>query len=276
MNIIENKVDYEKKFDNFTIKTIDGDITKEKVDAIIVPIDSMYTEKHPYKFEPKKAIIELENKKAFDNFNKIIKEKTLYPAQNIITDSYMKNCKKIIYSAIDFYKKGYYVKPDFRNDPIIQMPMLRATVNNAILNGYKLGLKSFAFPFFDLKGINYEIPNGIILGFIDAINEIGFDKDEEISFSVVFDPMKMSLSLFNEELRNYELKNYIIPNIGSYKGITDIRWSRWNEEPGIFNVNSTEYNSTINKCSEEWLTVSKKDLDTILKNYINSNLANQR
>ena len=271
MNIIENKVDYEKKFNNFTIKTIDGDITKEKVDAIIVPIDSMYTEKHPYKFEPQKPIIELENKKAFDNFNKIIKEKTLYPAQNIITDSYMKNCKKIIHSAIDFYKKGYYVKPDFRKNPSNQMPMLRATVNNAILNGYKLGLKSFAFSFFDLEGIDYEIHNGIILGFIDAINKIGFDKDEEISFSVVFDPTKWISSGFNEELRNY-----IIPYESSDNEIRDIRWSRWSEEPDIFNVTSTEYNSTVNKYSEEWLTVSKEDLDTIVKNYINSNLANQR
>ena len=194
MNIIENL--YEKKFDNFSVKVKMGDLTKEKVDAVIVPEWYRFSERDGLA----KAIIKANgNAKSFDDYDEIAKNTNLQFGDSVVTDSYSELYKKIIHTVTVLPTKHHQDEED----------MVYTAVYNAIMEGRKLGLKSFAFPALNTGmggGLNLKTSaSSILLGFKNAINEMQENKDkEEVSASVVL-MNKEALNIFKKELSCYEL-----------------------------------------------------------------------
>ncbi|MBR1544544.1 MAG: macro domain-containing protein [Alphaproteobacteria bacterium] len=230
MNIVENV--YEKELNDFAIRVKQGDLTEENVDAIIVP---EFYKKSERAGLAKAVINKNGNAKAFDDFDKVAKEKMLAPAENVITDSYSYKYKKIIHT-ITVCPKGYSS----------EIPMVRAAIYNAIMAGYKLGLRSFSLPALNTGNggslSNYDSANSIILGFGDATEKIEVKENEKPSVSIVLTNNEM-FEDFKEELSHYK-------QLGTGKGkfIHDDRINRFNDDfLGVspFSVTSGMYNSHI-------------------------------
>ena len=231
MKKVSNNI-YEKKLNDFIIKVKEGDLTEENVDAIIVP---EWYEKSIRSGLVKAIIKKNGNAKAFDDFDKIAEERMLAPAENVITESYSDKYKKIIHTTTCCPKK-------YENE----IPMVRAAIYNAIIAGYKLGLRSFAFPALNTGNggnlNNYTSANSIILGFGDATEKIKVKENEEPSVSIVL-TNKRIFEDFKEELSHYEQLGK-----GEDKFIHDDRINRFNDDflgASPFSVTSEMYNDHI-------------------------------
>ena len=193
MNIIENL--YEKKFNNFSVKVKMGDLTKEKVDAVIVPEYYRFSERDGLA----NAIIRSNgNAKSFDDYDEIAGSTNLYLGDSVVTDSYSELYKKIIHTVTVLPTQPYHDEKS----------MVHTAVYNAIMEGRKLGLKSFAFPTLNTGiggGLDFKTSaSSIFHGFASALNKMQENKDnEKVSASVVL-MNKETLNVFKEELSYYK------------------------------------------------------------------------